>query len=473
MVRTNVKEKMEKQYTHQGAIARQMTKEQMLRRSVMSTMLWEKEFYEDGKEITKRIAELIPEVAPEKVAAIAVEAREKMKLRHMPLFIIREMAKHEKHKKYVAYTLSKVIQRADEFAEFLALYWEGSKKRKNGKNAPLSAQVKLGLAGAFEKKRADGKFYFDEYQLSKYNRDNKVKLRDALFLCHAKPINKTQEKLWKRLINDELKPAKTWEERLSAGEDPKKVWESMLTDNTLGALALIRNLRNMDKAGVSRTKVKEALSKVNVQRVLPFRFITAASNAPEMESALESAMMKCMEGKDKLKGHTVLVVDVSGSMYGGKISKYSEMDRAKVACSLAVLARGMCESVSVYATAGNDGSRVHKTQLVPARQGFALADAVYNLHTSLGGGGIFLIQCMDYIAEKEREDIDRIIVITDEQDCDTGKDPSKAKLLGKYNYMINVASAKNGIGYKPWMHIDGWSEAVLDYIVEYEKNFKN
>ena len=34
--------------------------------------------------------------------------------------------------------------------------------------------------------------------------------------------------------------------------------------------------------------------------------------------------------------------------------------------------------------------------------------------------------------------------------------------------MINVASAKNGVGYGTWLHIDGWSDKVLDYIVQYE-----
>lgn len=36
-------------------------------------------------------------------------------------------------------------------------------------------------------------------------------------------------------------------------------------------------------------------------------------------------------------------------------------------------------------------------------------------------------------------------------------------------YIINVASNKNGVGYGAWIHIDGWSEAVIDYIREYEK----
>ena len=35
-------------------------------------------------------------------------------------------------------------------------------------------------------------------------------------------------------------------------------------------------------------------------------------------------------------------------------------------------------------------------------------------------------------------------------------------------YVINVAPEKNGVGYGPWVHIDGMSEQVLRWIVEYE-----
>lgn len=65
--------------------------------------------------------------------------------------------------------------------------------------------------------------------------------------------------------------------------------------------------------------------------------------------------------------------------------------------------------------------------------------------------------------------IDRVIVITDEQDCSGhGDSPLSAPIIGKMNYMINVASYRNGVGYGNWTHIDGFSEAVIRYIREYE-----
>src|ERR1700756_4972842 len=177
------------QRTHEGAPARNISTELQLRRSVLACLLWESQFYEDGVEIAGRIAELVPKVGAEKVAALAVEARERMKLRHAPLLLVREMARHASHRGLVAETLTRVIQRADELAEFVAIYWVQGRQ-------PLSAQVKKGLAAAFSK--------FDEYALAKYDRAGAVRLRDVLFLSHARPASEAQAALWKRLAANAL-----------------------------------------------------------------------------------------------------------------------------------------------------------------------------------------------------------------------------------------------------------------------------
>ena len=99
--------------THDGARAKHINAEQQLRRSVMSCLLWENEFYEDGESIASRIASCIPQVAPEKVAQIAIEARTKMHLRHVPLLLVRIMAAQATHRHVVARTLECIIQRTD------------------------------------------------------------------------------------------------------------------------------------------------------------------------------------------------------------------------------------------------------------------------------------------------------------------------------------------------------------------------
>ncbi|HZC24593.1 MAG TPA: TROVE domain-containing protein, partial [Candidatus Binatia bacterium] len=244
--------------THEGAAARHISTELQLRRSVLACLLWENQFYEDGVEIAGRIAELVPKVAAEKVAALAVEAREQMKLRHAPLLLVREMARHKTHRAPVSETLARIIQRADELAEFIAIYW------KDGR-VPLSGQVKKGLAAAFPK--------FDEYQLAKYDRGGPIKLRDVLFLCHAKPRDEAQAAVWKNLISGTLKTPDTWEVALSSGASQREAWERLLREQKLGALALLRNLRNMREAGVDESLVLSALGTMSSARVLPFRFL--------------------------------------------------------------------------------------------------------------------------------------------------------------------------------------------------------
>jgi TROVE domain-containing protein/VWA domain-containing protein len=433
--------------THEGAPARRITAEQALRRSVLSCMLWEKEFYEDGVLIAGRIHELVPQLDAAKVAALAVEARERMKLRHAPLLLVREMARHATHRALVAETLTRVIQRADELSEFVAIYWAGGRQ-------PLSAQVKKGLAAAFGK--------FDEYALAKYDRAGAVRLRDVLFLAHARPVDEAQAALWKRLAENDLATPDTWEVALSAagrGEEgetrasaKREVWERLLAERKLGALALLRNLRNMHTAGVADELVLAALAAMKTDRVLPFRFLAAARNAIQWESALEAAMFRSLEGRSaRLAGHTVLLVDVSGSMVS-PISARSEMNRTDAAYGLAILLREIAEKVTIY-TFSTEAKRV------PSRRGMALRDA---LDQSQAHGGTNLGASLKQVERDLRDPFDRLIVITDEQSHDSVPAP---RGIG---YVINVASARNGVGYGAWNHIDGWSEAVIDYIVELE-----
>ncbi len=421
--------------THQGAPARHISPELQLRRSVLACLLWESQFYEDGIEIAGRIAELVPKVAPEKVAALAVEAREQMKLRHAPLLLVREMARHKTHRALVAETLVRVIQRADELAEFVAIYW------KDGR-VPLSGQVKKGLAAAFPK--------FDEYALAKYDRSEPIKLRDVLFLCHAKPRDAAQAGVWKKLIWGRLNPPDTWELALSSGTDKREAWQRLLSENKLGALALLRNLRNMREAGVEEELVLSALRSMSTARVLPFRFVAAARYAPQWEEALEQAMLKCVAEQEKLAGKTVVLVDISGSMTA-PLSRRSEMQRTDAAYGLAVLLREIGEKVAVYSF--SDG-----LVEVPARRGFALRDAI---DASQRHNSTRLGRAVEQLNKKGQSD--RLIVITDEQAHDTVPAP---RCNG---YVINVASDKNGVGYGKWTHIDGWSESVVEYIRTLER----
>lgn len=422
--------------THEGARAVRINAEQQLRRSVMACMLWEDEFYEDGTAIAERIATLAKALPFDKVAAIAIEAREQMKLRHAPLWLLVAMLKARHGGRKMGDLIARVCQRADEPAELLAMYW------KDQPQAPLTKQLKAGLA------RAIGKF--DEYQLAKNNKDGAVKLRDVLFLSHAKP-SEDREALYKRIAENTLATPDTWEVALSGGADKKETFLRLMAEGNLGGLAFLRNLRNMAESGVPKQAVLDYATRAKIDRVLPFRFVAAARALPQWEDVIEPMMLSVTDKQKKLAGRTLLLVDVSGSM-DAAISNKSQLQRIDAACGLAILLREISSDVSIW-TFSNA-----LTQVAP-RRGFALRDAIVKSQPHQGthlGAAVHTIN--------QREEYDRLIVITDEQSNDAVENP---KGLG---YVLNVASNKNGIGYGKWTHIDGWSDSVISYIREFEAN---
>lgn len=421
--------------THEGALTPPSSSLAELRRTVMSNMLFENGFYESGIDCAVRIRSLIGKVSFEEAADIAIEAREKMKLRHVPLLIVRELLRNHSGRK-VGDLVFNVIQRPDEMGELLALYW------KENKNAPLSVQLKMGLARAFKK--------FNEYQLSKWNKDGAVKLRDVLFLCHVKPDNEEQAALFKRVAENQLVTPDTWEVALSSGADKKETFTRLISEKKLGALALLRNLRGMLESNVPDDIIRSGIESMSTERVLPFRFISAARYAPRFEDVLESAMFKCLADVPKLSGKTALLIDHSGSM-NDRISSKSDISRFDAACGLAMILRECAERVRFFAFSD------HTVEVSP-RRGFALREAAENCMSFCGTS---LGQAVRYVYSSYPE-CDRIIVITDEQSSDRPPQPQ-----GK-GYIINVASNKNGIGYGSWVTIDGWSEAVFDYIKQSE-----
>ncbi len=418
--------------THEGAPAKRINAEEQLRRSVMACLLWEDTFYEEGQEIVQRIAETVAILPAEKVAEIAVEARGKMNLRHVSLLLVREMARNF-HGEIVGNTLASVIQRADELAEFLAIYW------KDGRQ-PLAKQVKRGLAAAFGK--------FNEYQIAKYNRDNAVKLRDVLFLSHAKPKDEAQEALWKRLVEGTLVTPDTWEVALSAGKNKKETFVRLISEGKLGGLALLRNLRNMEQAGVEKAFLANAIKTMRTDRILPFRFVAAARYAPDLESSLEEAMFRSIDLK--LDKEITILVDVSGSM-DSALSGKSDLTRIDAAASLAMIMKEVCSNVNIYAFSDAIAT-------IPPRRGFALRDAI---ERSMPHSGTYLGAAVAAITSKHPKA--KIVVVTDEQSADVVPSPKAG------GYMINVASYQNGVGYGKWTHIDGFSEGVVRYIVESER----
>jgi hypothetical protein len=432
-MRLNTATNIPRQFTHEGAPAKHISPEQTLRRSVLSCLLWEKEFYEDGKTIADRIMENAAAVSLETVAALSVEARNVHGLRHAPLLLLLDLVRRGGPD--VSEAIAKTIRRADEMAELIALYWRDGKK-------PISKQMKLGLAKAFGK--------FSEYQLAKYDREGAVRIRDVLFMTHPKPKDAEQVALFKRVAEKQLVTPDTWEVALSGGADKKETFERLIREGQLGYLALLRNLRNMMEAGCDRDLVKDAIvARKGAELVFPFRYVAAARACPQMEPVIDQALCEAVASGPRLSGTTAVLVDVSGSM-DVQLSAKSDMKRIDAAAALASVINGDVRAFT-FSTSVVE---------VPPRRGMAGVDAVIR---SQPHGGTYLGAAVQLINENVKHD--RLIVITDEQSADRVPDP-----IAKNAYMINVASAKHGIGYGKWCHLDGFSETVIRFISEVEND---
>ena len=426
--------------THEGAVAQRVDAKTELRRTVLTCLLWEDAFYEKGSEIAERIAGLVAKSEPDVVAALACEARDAMQLRHAPLFLVRELARRKGAGSLVADSLERVIQRADELGEFVALYWKEKKQ-------PLSAGAKRGLARAFTK--------FDAYQLAKYDREAAVKLRDVLFLCHAKPKDAEQAAVWKKLVENTLESPDTWEVALSAGKDKRENFERLLREGKLGGMAVLRNLRLMLAAGVAPPLIRERLEK-GVARALPFRFVTAARHAPKVEESLENAMLKGIAGFDEACRDRPDWLWTCPGRWTASLSKKGETTRMDAAAGLAILLR---EKAEEFCIATFSDACVE----LPPRRGFALRDAIVG---SQAHSGTYLKRALETLREKrEWRELARLIVITDEQSHD-GILPAWTPRA----YVVNVAPYKHGVSYgNGWTHVDGWSERIVDYIAAVEE----
>lgn len=465
--------------THEGAPAKRISAEQQLERSVLSCFLWEREFYEDGVDISKRIFDTALQCESAFIGALAQRARYEAHLRHVSLLLLTALARRGSGTDGIADITANVIGRADEIAEFMAIYAKMNQQPVD-KLVP-SAQMKRGLSRAFQK--------FDAYQLAKYDRAGEIRLRDVAMLVHARAKDMDHGRLMASLVNRTFYPERTkssgfpvkatyglgdyeplaapdtWEVGLSTGGDKRETFMRLLRDNKLGYLALLRNLRNMAEAGVDEDLIKQAIvARRGARHVLPFRYVAAARAVPRFEPELDTALGKAIEDLPAFGGKTIVLVDVSLSM-DARLSARSDLSRMDAAAALAAVFPA--ESLRVFSFSAG-GRRFfgqgasHKLLVeVPPRRGMAGIEAVVNSQVH---GGTMLGQA---IKDANQVPHDRLVVITDEQSEDRVPDP-----VAKKAYMINVASARNGVGYHRWTHVDGFSESVLRFMNAYEQGFQ-
>ena len=346
--------------------------------------------------------------------------------------------------------VSNVLQRADEPAEAIG-YWYTNYGRK------LPQPVKRGIADA-------AKRLYNERSVFKYDSDSKaIRFADVIQLVHPDPSSLKQSAVFKfaldRRYNDKALPTvkvkgrdgeiveftlnvaaerekvkslggvelrklanegklteylkssgMTWESLSSIidGGMDAKAWEAVIP--TMGYMALLRNLRNFLNAGVS-TEVLDQIAariadpdEVAKSKQLPFRFWSAykeTEHSNQFSLAIERAFDASLVNVPALSGRTLILVDMSGSMWGRMSAKSDLMRHDAAALFGAALAKRADEADLVRFGSGSEAIKFTKSTSV-----LKLKD---KLTKDLGGtdlGGALT---------KHYKGHDRVIILTDEQ----------------------------------------------------------
>jgi TROVE domain len=123
-------------------------------------------------------------------------------------------------------------------------------------------------------------------------------------------------------------------------------WRLVLPD--LGYMALIRNLKGLDQAGISDEEAAALAARiadpeeVAKSRQFPFRFLSAYLAAPSLRwgHALEKALDASTRNIPEMPGRTLVLIDTSASMDSGMSGKSAmSMARAATLFGLSVAAR--------------------------------------------------------------------------------------------------------------------------------------
>lgn len=411
---------------------------------------------------------------------LAKFSREEMYMRTMPIVLVVELAKIIRDLKLevigMKNCVTSVINRADELTDFYAyaLTVFGSKRE-----IPLS--IKKGVAAAFNK--------FDAYQFGKYNRDSGLRFRDLLRIVHPTPSNETQGVIFKKLMDETLESPFTWEVELSKnGQLPadeqrskKEIWTEFVNregSGSLGYMALLRNLRNMNDAGIDANTWKKVASKISdpiavaKSKQFPFRFVSAweiakASNLPDIVlNALSDAAELSLSNIPKMGDGVWIILDCSGSMEMGHDSNSSSSPIKTGAIFAAALFKAASSSFKTQLTMFDDFA---KHINLNARD--SIFTNFERIMARNAGGGTNLRSALN---EKDKLGFepDTVIVLSDmEVNSLQGYNVGKTFKNDCVKIAINLNSRDTTpVGeHEGWTQLAGWSDKIFQF-VDFKRN---
>jgi hypothetical protein len=429
--------------THQGGPGFLRDPKSELFLLAVMNMVGEDTYYERGDNRDDRYAQLIHTVAaddPEWVAHFLRWLRSDANMRSASIVGAAEHARACAANGIpgARLTVSTVLQRPDEPGEMLA-YWTS----KYGRAIPKP--VKRGVADAAVR-------MWTEFAATKYDSPAQAwRMADVVEMTHPDPKAPWQSDLFRHLLDDRhghlegipesltmlglradlmAVPADrrramvadvrgaaqlhdagmTWEALAGWLQGPmdRVAWEVIIP--SMGYMALLRNLRNFDEAGVSDEVAAQVAARladpaqVAKSRQFPLRFLSAYKAAPSLRwgHALEQALQASLANIPVLPGRTLILVDRSDSMFWDNLSKRSDLKRADAAAVFGAALALRCEAADLV----QFGST---SQVIRFRKG----DPVLRLVDKFGNlGGTDTVMAVRTHLTAEHT---RVVILTDEQ----------------------------------------------------------
>lgn len=416
----------------------------------VSNFVSEKTFYESGKDRDERFEQLVAKVAVEDsqwFANFVPWLRNGANMRSASLVAAIEGARAmiaagiPGGRALVASSMS----RADEPGEALA-YYLGRYGR------PIPQAIKRGIGDAA------GRLY-NEYGLLKYDTDaHSVRFGDVVDMAQPKRTVGFREDLYRYALDRRtgkdnpipeslgmIRRQKEFREVISRGgfdwehlfqrtdlelvlrdagfnwEDllprvpagfKRQAWEALAP--SMGYMAVLRNLRNFDEAGISEQAAAAVIARLSDpaqvarSRQLPFRFLAAQEQMTSQRwgHALDLALQTSLGNIPALGGKTLVLVDTSASMTGGGFSARSKMTPAKAAALFGVALAAKGEDVDMRGFA--DGVFTH-----PIKKGSSVLRGVQAFLARTGevGHGTDI----NGAVRKSYSNHDRVVIISDMQ----------------------------------------------------------
>lgn len=432
--------------TYEGGPALERDAKSALFLLAVANMVGEDTFYESAADRDNRFKTLIHQVVaedPDWVARFVPYLRGQMRMRSASVVMAAEYVKAGGPNGRAV--VASALQRPDEPAEMLG-YWHSN----YGRSEPMP--VKRGVADAVRR-------MYNERGALKYDGSGRPwRFGQVIERVHAKPVADWQAELFLYLVDRahgrqdarlgeslsvtranralwQVPPEQrkamledptvlqetfaaagmTWEDASSWVNGPltAKLWEAIIP--SMGAMALVRNLRNFDGAEVSDTvanKVMDVLRDADAierSRQLPFRFYTAWRELGSLRwgAALESALEHSTASIPELAGRTLILFDTSGSMTGMGISRRSTVTPMEQACVFAFSLAKRQKNVEVYSFAD-------RTKLHPFKAGDSVLRAMGRVRNGEVGHGT----AAGHAVQTRYDGHDRVIVVSDMQTAD-------------------------------------------------------